>query len=116
MRDQYTREKFDWEPSVPSLALSSAFEIRAQGSAPSATTEVDSYFFAAFRVSILSRSAFRQFSCHGQPTRSAAVLPYWDLALFRVGNLVLILRPENSERPPPTRPPTEIPKSLSSRY
>ena len=51
MRDQYTREKFDWEPSVPSLALSSAFEIRAQGSAPSATTEVDSYLVAAFRVS-----------------------------------------------------------------
>ena len=64
------------------------------------------------------RLAFRYFSCHGQPTYNAHRTALSGLALFRIGNLVLILRRERSEGSLalPTRPPIEIPKSFSSRY
>jgi len=117
MHDLYTREKFDWEPLNPfSLSL---HEIRAQGSTPSATTEVGSYLVAAFRVSTVffhPDSHFDIFLATVSQRTAPTVQPYLDLALFRIGNLVLILRRELSERPLLTRPPTEIPKSLSSRF
>ena len=105
----------------PTHTLSSAFEIRAQGSMPSATTKVDPYLVAVFRISHVFfsfRLAFRYFSCNGQPTYNAHRTTLLGLALFRIGNLVLILRHERSEGSLalPTRPPTEIPKSCSSRY
>ena len=120
MRDQYTREKLDWEP-FPVRPLYTVLSFRNSSSRFNALRNDRARLLSRRSVSCTDRvfsfrPAFRRFSCHGQPTYSAAVLPYWDPVLFRIGNLVLIPRRELSERPLLTRPPTEIPKSLSSKY
>jgi len=108
MHDLYTREKFDWEPLNPfSLSL---HEIRAQGSTFNAVSNDRGRLLSRRSVSCIyrvfsSRPAFRYFLATASQRTAPAVLPYWDLVLFRIGNLILILRRELSERPLSTRNP-----------
>jgi len=115
MHDRYTRDKFDWEslPVPPPQLLK--FEL--QGSTLSATTEPGSYLTAAphaLTVFFHPDPHFDIFLATANQRAAPTVRPYWDLALFRIGNLVLILRRECSERPLSTRPPTESSNPLSS--
>ena len=66
----------------PTHTLSSAFEIRAQGSTPSATTKVDPYLVAVFRISHVffhSGSHFDIFLAMASQRTTPTVQPYRDL-------------------------------------
>jgi len=114
MHDQYAREKPCPVPPLIDCPQLLKFELKVQRPqqrllSRRSVSGIDRVFFHP-------DPHFDIFLATTSQRTAPAVLPYWDLVSFRVGYLVLILRPERSERPPPTRPPTEIQKSLFSRY